>query len=266
MSNFKGHCQCCLRQQAVNDKTGKLSLHGYKVAGYGYFHGTCNGSRELPLEQDTTLLDREVELLNLAADKLDRRAAKGPEAVKKVPVQRRCAYDRYKTETVLMTRDEFIQHQTLARTFRPEECWDHATKMVILQMTREAKYLREFAVELQENRDKIHGRDLIDVRAIEAAKPVYEVRKKFFKFESTSLEMRYGKKTPVRDDALRSAYREAREFLSSLNDNPNAKTKNVRRNTGYLQIQGPFKITRNGEWDGKTWAYRVMWQHIQGAE
>ena len=258
MSDFKGHCQACLRKQAVNDRTGRLAKHGYKVAGYGYFHGTCNGSGELPLEKETTILDREVKLLNQEANRLDKLVAKGPSVVKKVPVERQSQTNRYKIETVYMTRDEFIEYKTLTKAFRPEEHWDRATEFVIKRTAKEAAYLREFAADLEKNRDKIHGQDLIDVRAIEAAKPEYEDRKKIFKFQPTS--------TDRRDPARMEAYREAREFLSGLYDNPNAKTKNVRRNSGYLQIEGPFKITRNGEWDDKTYGFRITWQQLKGTE
>ena len=262
MSNFKGHCQACLRIQAVNDKSGRLSKHGYKVAGYGYFHGTCNGSGELPLEKETTILDREVKLLNQEANRLDKLVAKGPSVVKKVPVERQSQTNRYKIETVYMTRDEFIEYKTLRNAFSPEEEWDRATEFVIKRTAKEAAYLREFAADLEKNRDKIHGQDLIDVRAIEAAKPEYEDRRMIFTFESTPLEIRAREKTPAR----LAAYREAMEFLRSLYDNPNAKTKNVRRNSGYLQIEGPFKITRNGEWDDKTYGFRITWQQLKGTE
>ena len=260
MSKFKGHCQACLRIQAVNDRTGRLSNHGYKVAGYGYFHGTCNGSGELPLEKETTILDQEVKLLNKEAARLDKLVAKGPAVVKKVPVERQHPDNRYKIQTVYMTRDEFIKHKVKA--YDPEEEWDRAAEFVIERTAKEAVYLREFAADLEKNRDKIHGQDLIDVRAIEAAKPKYEDRRKIFTFESTPLEIRAREKTPARA----AAYREAMEFLRSLHDNPNAKTKNVRRSSGYLQIDGPFKITKNGEWDDKTFGFRIIWQQLEGTE
>jgi hypothetical protein len=47
-----GHCQACGRIQAVNAKHGKIAKHGYQVAGWGFFNGTCGGSDILPLEQD----------------------------------------------------------------------------------------------------------------------------------------------------------------------------------------------------------------------
>ena len=258
MSEFKGHCQACLRVQAVGDRNGKMAKHGYRVSGYGYFHGTCNGSGELPLEQETKILDREVKFLKAEAVKLEKRVKQGPSAVKKVPVEQRSKTNRYKTETVLMTKDEFIEYKTLTKAFRPEEHWDRATEMVIRQMAREAQYLREFAADLEKNRDKIHGQELINVAATTPQKPEYEVRKKIFKFQPTS--------TDRKDPARMAAYREAREFLSGLYDNPNAKTKNVRRNSGYLQIDGPLKISRNGEWDGRTYGYRITWQQLKGTE
>ena len=256
MSEFKGHCQACRRIQAVMDRTGKIAKHGYKVAGYGYFHGVCRGSGQLPLEQETKILEREVELLNEEADRLDKLVAKGPSVVKKVPVQRVSPENRYKTEIVYMTRKEFIEHKTRAGVFRPEDAWASAANVVIQRTADEAKYLRKFAIELEEYRDKIHGQELINVAATTPQKPEYEVHKKFFKFEPASI-------SDIKDPARRAAASEARKFLSDLYDNPNVKTKNVRRDTGHLQISKPLRIARNGEWDGKTYAFRITWQQLK---
>ena len=50
----KGHCQACGRIQAVDNETQKVAKHGYKVAGFGFFMGTCSGSDKLALELDKT--------------------------------------------------------------------------------------------------------------------------------------------------------------------------------------------------------------------
>ena len=54
----KGHCQACGRIQALTVVgmaiLPRLAKHGYKVAGFGYFSGTCQGSARLPLQQDKT--------------------------------------------------------------------------------------------------------------------------------------------------------------------------------------------------------------------
>lgn len=48
-----GHCQACGRLQKLPG--GQLSLHGYNVR-FGFFSGTCVGSRELPYEKSCDLI------------------------------------------------------------------------------------------------------------------------------------------------------------------------------------------------------------------
>ncbi len=41
----RAECAACRRDQAVN-AAGRMVHHGYKVAGYGYFVGSCGGTRQ----------------------------------------------------------------------------------------------------------------------------------------------------------------------------------------------------------------------------
>lgn len=45
----RGTCQLCGRVQAVNNTTGAIAAHGYKVKG-GYYSGECPGTNQLPAE------------------------------------------------------------------------------------------------------------------------------------------------------------------------------------------------------------------------
>lgn len=56
-ATHQGHCQVCNRVQNIQARNGKLAKHGYQVAGYGFFNGTCPGSDHLPLEQDKTMVE-----------------------------------------------------------------------------------------------------------------------------------------------------------------------------------------------------------------
>lgn len=47
-ATHSGHCQGCGRHQKL--PKGVLSLHGYTVQ-WGFFNGTCGGSKQLPYEQ-----------------------------------------------------------------------------------------------------------------------------------------------------------------------------------------------------------------------
>lgn len=53
-ATHSGHCQCCGSLQKLPN--GTLSLHGYQVAGFGFFNGVCRGARELPIEVSCDLI------------------------------------------------------------------------------------------------------------------------------------------------------------------------------------------------------------------
>lgn len=50
----RGHCQMCLRVQAIDMQTGLIAKHGYNVA-HGYFSGTCPGSHAPSLHIERVL-------------------------------------------------------------------------------------------------------------------------------------------------------------------------------------------------------------------
>ena len=250
MSKQKGHCQACLRVQAVNDKTGRMAQHGYRVAGFGYFSGTCKGSKELPLEKDTTILDREVVNLRKEAKKLMTATA---DAVYQVPVT-------VNRKTILMNREDYARyHEERGIYGEADEAFDFMAEKTLKAMKAEGDYMLKFADNLVENLYKIHGRDLIDVEVV--AKPEYETKVKRFTFEASDLSTHALLDNPGRKEAFIAA----QKFIRSLYDDETVKTKNVRHDTGHLQIKGPTKLKRYGqdEWDGKTLSYKVTYQKLK---
>jgi len=259
MSKFKGHCQACLRVQAVNDKTGRLSLHGYRVAGYGYFAGTCNGSKQLPLEKETEVLDQEVKALKAESARLEKLVAKGPSVVNKVPVEVRDPVTR-KRKTVYMTRKEYIDYHENTRGLygSAEEEFERRAQIVINNTDREAKYLVKFAGDLEEYRNKIHGQDLIPTVVVK--KPEYETKVKRFAYKTT---VGSAPSLQRNDPERKRAYRAAAEFIRSLYDDETIKTKRVKRD--HMNIQGPFRLRSQGqnEWDGETYAYKIEYEKLK---
>lgn len=57
-ATHKGQCQVCGKLQMLPD--GKLSKHGYEVAGWGFFNGVCTGAAHLPFEQDISLIEGSI--------------------------------------------------------------------------------------------------------------------------------------------------------------------------------------------------------------
>jgi hypothetical protein len=56
-STHRGSCQLCGHVQKL--PAGRLSVHGYHKT-WGYFSGTCPGSRHLPFEQSADLLAQAI--------------------------------------------------------------------------------------------------------------------------------------------------------------------------------------------------------------
>jgi len=53
----RGHCQACGAIQAIDNTTGLLAKHGYRVAGFGYFMGVCPGAGHQSLEKERAYTD-----------------------------------------------------------------------------------------------------------------------------------------------------------------------------------------------------------------
>lgn len=71
-ATHSGECQLCGRQQKLPN--GKLSLHGYTVQ-WNQFIGDCPGSKHLPYEQSTNLIEGAIKTHERAAVALIERAA-----------------------------------------------------------------------------------------------------------------------------------------------------------------------------------------------
>lgn len=56
----KANCQICgaLQAASVDGTTHRLPKHGYRVAGFGFFVGTCQGSGFAPLQESRVECDR----------------------------------------------------------------------------------------------------------------------------------------------------------------------------------------------------------------
>ena len=69
-----GHCQVCGNKQKLPG--GRLSLPGYEVSQWGFFNGVCNGARNLPFEQDISLIESSIRWAQERQASLEELAAK----------------------------------------------------------------------------------------------------------------------------------------------------------------------------------------------
>lgn len=70
---FRGNCQCCGKQQAVLDGSGRISKHGYKVEG-GWFEGVCSGQHHAPMQESRVATDNIVSSVRTECDELEQLA------------------------------------------------------------------------------------------------------------------------------------------------------------------------------------------------
>jgi len=73
-ATHNGHCQVCGAKQKL--PRGRLSLHGYQVAGWGFFNGVCTGARHLPFEQDISLIEGSIRWAQARQEEVEAFAAR----------------------------------------------------------------------------------------------------------------------------------------------------------------------------------------------
>jgi hypothetical protein len=165
----RGHCQACGRVQVV-EIPQHIAKHGYRVAGFGYFNGTCSGSMESPLEMDRTITDAIIKDLNAQAARNEVRAT----ALRAGTLQPEQAQ-----ELVLGKRQWVWSGPSHSRAREPKMVkWADASprerQMQIEQDAGEAesfaRHARSHAKSMAELADKVHGQPLIDRDAEELAK------------------------------------------------------------------------------------------------
>jgi hypothetical protein len=154
LTQIRGHCQMCGRQQAVR---GGIAAHGYTVAN-GWFQGVCQGHRFAPMEKRRAETDSMiVEILEQAAAL--RIKADETLAGKHDPVE----YDTGRRTNVNGKYVPVLELFAEASEYRQQ---DIRTRLA-WNMTMRAKAGEDFAQYMGTLADKVHGAELAVV-----AKPV----------------------------------------------------------------------------------------------
>lgn len=161
-ATHNGHCQVCGKIQAL-PFDGRLSLHGYKVAGFGFFAGVCQGARHLPLQQERTKTDAIIVALREYAVRQSERAVE-LQTGRSNPEQARSG----KYVKVLKTGRRGYQYESsepemVDFSLAPPYYQKQAVDAAIAEAQSEARHARGFADNLQQLADRIHGTPLIDV-------------------------------------------------------------------------------------------------------
>lgn len=160
---MRGHCQGCGHLQAAT--SGVLAHHGYTVE-HGYFHGTCYGARELPLEVSRELLDRNLEGVARQCERWEDEALKLEQREidpKGKTVRERGPVVNGRREHV----DRFIPYAEL-KEWDKQTLRDHEVYM----LRRNAKGLRQWADDMRALAEKVHGKPLIEIKVNDQSKVI----------------------------------------------------------------------------------------------
>jgi hypothetical protein len=150
LTQKRGHCQRCGRQQAVRHG---ISAHGYTVAN-GWFQGVCQGHRYVPLEESRATTDRMIAEI-LADSSALRIKADETLAGQHDPVE----YDTGRRQRIDGKGVPVMELFAEASEYKQQ---DIRTRLA-WNMTMRAKTGEDFAKYMGELADKVHGTELVVV-------------------------------------------------------------------------------------------------------
>lgn len=169
-----GHCQACGRIQAVDVSKKTIAKHGYRVAGFGFFAGTCRGS-DYPALELSKVYCEEIQIQCYVAAKREDATIVRLQKGEEVPVRVNCMEMKYgQAQAVRIPNplfksiwDKPRQDREVIKTAPFYEADELSQKTgvayAISGHQSEAKMLRDHAKELKALAIRIHGKDLIPV-------------------------------------------------------------------------------------------------------
>lgn len=158
----KGTCQVCGNVQAVGSKQGRpLSLHGYTVD-WGYFSGTCSGSKRQPLELDRSVLDASVR--HFRSDAKTKAAMTVDDIITVAYLHRPNTYAQAETKCFGNAEDWDLFRNAPGRGMYGDH-WNFMSmkKRQLAEIHRHAKLLAEHADALVVLAEERHGKPLYPV-------------------------------------------------------------------------------------------------------
>lgn len=158
---FRGHCQCCGRVQAVlHDGAGCMSKHGYRVKD-GWFQGVCPGQNYKPLNIDRTQADRVVaDVRDQVANDL-KPQLEGLKRGRIHPAVCEGHWNGKERKYDKVAWEDAAPHQRQA-----------ALQAAIWKVEQRIKAGESFAASLEALANKVHGMPLEQVKADEGPEPI----------------------------------------------------------------------------------------------
>jgi hypothetical protein len=161
-ATHNGHCQVCGRVQALPNG-GTLSLHGYRVAGFGFFNGVCHGARFAPLQESRAITDKIIVELGQYAARQDEMVAE-LKAGTRTPLTAKTG----KHIEVMKTGRRGMKYkgwedEVVPFAQAPSYYQVQAVEGAVFFHEREARQARSHARDMAQLADRIHGTELIPV-------------------------------------------------------------------------------------------------------
>lgn len=162
---MRGHCQCCGNQQAV--RSGHMVHHGYEVARWGFFNGTCRGLNYAPIEESREELDRVNAIFRDEANadcEYASRLAAGSVDPEFIIVSRR-------ERNPANNRSEEVKYQ-VPFCYGAEWEQDERRRSMVWALESGAKQKRDFCDMMEKLADKMNGKPLMIVAKKEPPAPL----------------------------------------------------------------------------------------------
>jgi len=154
---FRGHCQCCGKQQAVLS-TGRMSKHGYTVD-HGWFNGICQGEKYAPMEKDRSVTDKIVSDIRAEVATMEQKAV--DIAIGKI-TPKICGTGRYNRE--MNERKHMVSVEITVPFAEGDEYHQaRAVKQAIYQIESRIRLGKGFSNELEATANLCHLKEFLEV-------------------------------------------------------------------------------------------------------
>ena len=144
ITQIRGNCQCCGRQQAVVN--GRMSKHGYTVK-EGWFSGVCSGRNYAPIQVSRTTTDKIIADISAEIPELIAKAEK----VKSGELTPKTVKVRMMSKEEIPFEQGDLRQQSAARTSLE---WAYRNR---------ARAGQDFIKAMIEVADKYHGTSLVEI-------------------------------------------------------------------------------------------------------
>jgi hypothetical protein len=153
-TQYRGHCQCCGKEQAVPNSF--MSKHGYTVK-QGWFVGVCSGDRHEPIEVNREYADKLVASIR----------AEVPELLAKAELVKAGKLTPKMVEVGYSLNKEVVP-------FEEAHSYDQRRALQIMEygFRNRASAGEDFANALEEIANKYHGQPLMQVVKKEGPTPI----------------------------------------------------------------------------------------------